>query len=444
MLEKARRRNVTRGFDLSNRLFRWQSLGLWMAVAGLGFGTAIIPSARAMPMFARKYKVDCSMCHAAVPRLNSTGYKFKAAGYRMAWEIGNDQDASVLKLENYTAFVAILDAPLQVQVSQQAPRQTTTTLSVGANEIDVHPITGSFGKYWGSGFELDGLPSGQVSLNQAFVTFTAGSADSFGSAQVGVIPNFLGYGILDRPAAVSTPVVLSQSANDPILDTLFNWANPRAAGLTLSYWTGDTYLSGSIRNRLISTSGGLDALGGSGHMGDILLSVTQFLDHVGSGSALTAFYYKGLSEIPMATGSADFYGNSFNHLGLAVNKYFSDEVNAYAGVAWNADQNYNPTTGSTEQALHSFGTFAGLEYFWSPTLMAGARLDQFRTDLSLPDTEILGGAAYLNWHVINWIILAAEYQYLHSQMNTGFAASVNGGSGSVDDHILTAQATLAF
>lgn len=443
MLEKAVSRSIIPGPGSSVRFPGWWKQGLSILAIGYGLGCVATPTASAMPMFARKYKVDCSMCHAAVPRLNSTGFKFKAAGYRMEWEIGKDQDDSVLKLENYTAFVSILNAPLQTQLNQ-ANQQSTTTLSVGANEIDVHPITGSFGKYWGSGFELDGLPSGQVSLNQAFLTFTTGSADSFGAAQVGVIPNFLGYGILDRPAAVSTPVVLSESANNPILDTLFNWANPRAAGVALSYWTGDTYINGSIRNRLISTSNGIDGLGGSGHMGDILLSVTQFLDHIGSGSALTAFYYKGLSEVPMSSGGTALYGDSFNHLGLAVNKYFSDEINVYAGAGWNTDQGFDAVTGSTNQALHSFGTFAGLEYFWSPTLMAGARLDQFRTDLSLPDTEILGGAAYLNWHVIKWIILAAEYQYLHNQMNTGPAASVNGGAGAVNDHILTAQATVAF
>ncbi len=41
-----------------------------------------------MPMFARKYGVCCGTCHTTIPRLNLTGYKFPAAGFRMPEEIG--------------------------------------------------------------------------------------------------------------------------------------------------------------------------------------------------------------------------------------------------------------------------------------------------------------------------------------------------------------------
>src|SRR5262244_725499 len=44
----------------------------------------------AMPFFARKLGVPCSTCHTSPPRLNETGYKFRAAGYRMPGEIGKD------------------------------------------------------------------------------------------------------------------------------------------------------------------------------------------------------------------------------------------------------------------------------------------------------------------------------------------------------------------
>jgi hypothetical protein len=402
-------------------------------------------SSEAMPMFARKYKVDCAMCHAAVPRLNYTGFKFKTAGYRMAWEIGKDQEASQLTLENYTAFVAVLNAPLQVQLDRSTG-QSTTSLMTSANEVDVHPMTGSWGKYWGSGFELDGLSTGSVSLNQSFLTFTSGRNDSFGTVQVGVVPNFLGYGALDRSVAVSTPLVLSQSANDSVLDTLFTWSGPRAAGLTGSYWMTDTVLSASVRNRLTNGTNGPDALGGSKtHMGDVLLSVTQFYDHTGSGSAVSAFYYKGLSQIPNALGGgAPNYFNSFNHLGLAANKYFSDQINITAGGGWSVDQRYDALTGVPDQSLHSFGSFAAAEYFFSPQLMAGARFDQFRTDAATPGTQILGGTAYTCWHVINWVILSGEYQYLHYGMNTATSFGINNSGGSVDQHTLTLQATVTF
>ena len=44
----------------------------------------ICPSpAAATPQFARTYRVDCSYCHSAPPRLNERGLRFLAAGYRL-------------------------------------------------------------------------------------------------------------------------------------------------------------------------------------------------------------------------------------------------------------------------------------------------------------------------------------------------------------------------
>ena len=43
--------------------------------------------AKAMPMFSRKLGVPCETCHTTIPRLNETGYKFRAAGFRFP-EIG--------------------------------------------------------------------------------------------------------------------------------------------------------------------------------------------------------------------------------------------------------------------------------------------------------------------------------------------------------------------
>src|SRR5688500_16652961 len=55
----------------------------------LAFAPAILaalmcpsPSA-ATPQFARTYRVDCSHCHSAPPRLNERGLRFLSAGYRL-------------------------------------------------------------------------------------------------------------------------------------------------------------------------------------------------------------------------------------------------------------------------------------------------------------------------------------------------------------------------
>ncbi len=63
--------------------------------AALAFATTAIsyaPPSEAIPAFARKYKVECSACHSAMPYLNAEGRRFKEAGYRIVSEQGEVED----------------------------------------------------------------------------------------------------------------------------------------------------------------------------------------------------------------------------------------------------------------------------------------------------------------------------------------------------------------
>src|SRR5262245_13352597 len=57
----------------------------------------------ALPMFARRYGVTCATCHTSPPRLNETGYKFRAAGFRMPEEIGAKTERE-FKTTDYIGF----------------------------------------------------------------------------------------------------------------------------------------------------------------------------------------------------------------------------------------------------------------------------------------------------------------------------------------------------
>ncbi len=72
-------------------------------------------TANAMPNFARKYGAPCSMCHTTIPRLNETGYKFRAAGFRLPEEIGKPEAKFDL-----ADFVA---ARIQLRYDTQATNQ---------------------------------------------------------------------------------------------------------------------------------------------------------------------------------------------------------------------------------------------------------------------------------------------------------------------------------
>src|SRR5262247_4632618 len=58
----------------------------------------------AMPLFARRLGVPCSTCHTSPPRLNETGYQFRAAGYRMPAEIGKSGEKKPFNFFDYNGI----------------------------------------------------------------------------------------------------------------------------------------------------------------------------------------------------------------------------------------------------------------------------------------------------------------------------------------------------
>src|SRR6266571_648409 len=76
-------------------------------------------NASAMPNFSRKLGVACSTCHTTIPRLNQTGYKFRAAGFRLPEEIGI-ADERKFDLGDY--FAARGQARYDAQVTNQPNR----------------------------------------------------------------------------------------------------------------------------------------------------------------------------------------------------------------------------------------------------------------------------------------------------------------------------------
>jgi hypothetical protein len=191
------------------RLLKAMLLGIviWGIVAGR--------DARAMPNFSRKLgDVPCATCHTTIPRLNETGYKFRAAGFRLPEMIGKPQEE---KFELGDYFVARLQARFDTQVTNQpntapvanviggvaGPRTTTNALSF--QEFTVYPLTGSWGKYFGSLAELSTSPEDVFEIENAYVRFVYGKADKFFTARVGIFHPWEGFGASDRPFSNARP-----------------------------------------------------------------------------------------------------------------------------------------------------------------------------------------------------------------------------------------------
>lgn len=172
-------------------------------------------TANAMPNFARKLGVPCSTCHTTIPRLNETGYKYRAAGFRMPEEIGKTDEK---KFDLGDFFTARIQGRYDSQATNQpngAPVANviggvagarTTTSAFSFMEFTAYPLTGSFGKYFSSLAELSFSPEDFMEVENAYVRFNYGNADKFLSIRGGVFHPWEGFGASDRPFSNGRPL----------------------------------------------------------------------------------------------------------------------------------------------------------------------------------------------------------------------------------------------
>ncbi|MBZ5500634.1 MAG: hypothetical protein LAN59_00135 [Acidobacteriia bacterium] len=186
------------------RQFRIVMLSTLALVILLGAGTA-----NALPMFARKLGVPCQTCHTTIPVLNEVGYKFRAAGYRMPDQIGKAQDQ---KFELGDYFSARLQARYDAQVTNQpngvaaanllpsgAAGPRTSTNSFNFQEFTLYPLTGSWGKYFGSLSELSVSPEDYFEIENAYLRVVMGNEKNFFTSRIGIFHPWEGFGASDRP-----------------------------------------------------------------------------------------------------------------------------------------------------------------------------------------------------------------------------------------------------
>src|SRR6266542_2423918 len=169
---------------------------------------AHVAKLRLIPAFARKLNVSCDYCHPTIPRLNGTGYKFRAAGFRAPEDIGHESTAK-FELGNY--FSARVQSRFDVQVTNQPhgapvansvagkPGARTTTIAPSFMEATLYPLSGSWGKNFGSFSELSVSPEDFFEVENAYIRFVAGKENGFFTSRVGVFHPWEGIGASDRP-----------------------------------------------------------------------------------------------------------------------------------------------------------------------------------------------------------------------------------------------------
>lgn len=429
---------------------------------------------RRIPAFARRLNVSCNYCHTTIPRLNATGYRFRAAGFRMPEDIGKAETAK-FELGNY--FSARIQPRFDVQVTNQPngaavanlvagrPGPRTTTVSPSFMEATLYPLSGGWGKYYGSLVELSVSPEDFFEVENAYVRFVGGNENRFFTSRVGVFHPWEGIGASDRPfsnARTLFQTVVQSSGGRAVpyvyqpwgLDEVgaevggeFNNLSLRAAvlGGVFMRWEGEANAFIAFPSQTGPWKGANQAVPGLGkpfdyvdhNKPDFSANVTYTLHEEGGGISL--LYYHGNIATPTrctdgtaigqvnaagevcgvtgstaaapfgAAGNTDFdftkataFSNDFDRYGV-YGAYPFGHFLPSVGYQYGKDTNPNGST------FNSTGAFVEGAYTINKFATAGARYDWFHPNTSVNNKQ-WAFTPFLNMPFQNGLQFIAEYQ----------------------------------
>ncbi len=226
-------------FALRDNLKKLSVVAAGAALAGLAFH-AEKKEAKAIPMFARRYGVPCSTCHTSPPRLNETGYQFRAAGFRMPTEIGKPAGGDhPFKPTDYVGFRL---QPRYDVIRTSVGSETRTTEKARLFAAEGYLWYAPISKYFSSNLKVTFWPeeSNETELTERVegtLRFTYGNADRFIDIRGGVPHPHEGFGGSEAYVVCDTrPFIHELQTANFNQDTFFTPDGFHQAGGSVGYY----------------------------------------------------------------------------------------------------------------------------------------------------------------------------------------------------------------
>ncbi len=378
--------------------------------------------AEAVPAFARKFGVSCAACHTTPPRLNETGYRFRAAGFRWPTGIGIKESAEYFDILDHMSA--------RIQVSYSASRSKTgSTEASASNELklaafELYPFIGSWGQSFSADTKVPFGPSGAPVIENTYLKADLGDEKRFFAARIGIFHPYDGYGASDGPATISRPFFQTTPANHSGSTFFTTWGfDQLGAEVGVDY--GRTSVRAALLNGLVlseedgkfkasaAQGGALTARSPapSSNTPDFQLFVNHVLNREGGG--LSLYYYHGNLFLPIV-GSGTFFLNKFNRVAVYGGYPVAKRLHLLGGIQRGRD---HLATGET---FASEGAFAEAVVPINQLTAAGVRYDWFDPARDSVNNESKGITAYVNAWFYKQFRVVAEYQ--HKNTNRGSAS----------------------
>ncbi len=235
-------------------------------------------------------------------------------------------------------------------------------------EATIYPLTGSWGKYFGSLSELSVSRQDFFEVENAYIRFVAGSEIAFFTSRVGVFHPWEGIGASDRPFSNAR--------------TLFQTSGISAGGRAVPYsdqpWGRDE-VGLEVGGESGPWKGANQAVPGLGrpfdyvshNTPDFSANVTYALSEMGGG--LARLYYHcniaaGNTDVDFTDATA--FRDNFHRVGLYGSYPIGKTFFPQAGLQRGTDHRADGTT------FNSTGAFAEAPYVFSKCATGGARYDR--------------------------------------------------------------------
>jgi len=374
----------------------------------------ITRSTRAMPMFARKYGVSCSTCHTSAPRLNETGYRFRAAGFRMPEELGQEPEEAFDIFDYLSTRVQFRTGATRSKIGSVSTTNHQTLLQA----FELYPFTGAWGKHFSSDIKVTFAPvsSPAVAIENLYGKFDAGSRRRFFSARAGFFHPYDGFGAADSPATISRPLFQTTPANLN-QSTFFQTWGFDEGGAEVGFDNGHTSIRAAVLSGLVINKQGERFSATAGILAKPSAGPTYgapdfqiFVNHVlhPEGGGLAFHYYHGNLALPIA-GTSGFFRNDFDRAAIYASYPVSKHLQLFGAYQYGRDHTAGQTTFS------SAGTFVEAAVPIKRMTSAGIRYDWFDPARPKAGNEINGVTAYLNAWFFSQLRIVTEYQHKRSK-----------------------------
>jgi hypothetical protein len=363
-------------------------------------------------MFSRKLGVRCSTCHITPPRLNETGYRFRAAGFRIPEMIGQ-KDEEPFKLWDYISA--------RVQVRHETSRskigsETSTRHQTALQALELYPFTGAWGKYLSSNFKLTFAPEKSPAVEAAHIKLNVGNEKKFFEIRAGIFHPFDGFGASDSPATISRPLFQANAANFDQTTFFTTWGFDQL-GAEVGFDYHHTSVRAALLNGLVldKNNGRFTAFAAQG--GPLTRSsplrrahntpdFQLFINHVlhPEGGGLSLYYYRGNLALPTTNDNGSFH-NVFDRAALYGSYPVAKYLQLLAGFQSGRDRT---AAGGTFTSKGAFAEAAAPIHELSE---AGVRYDWFDPASNKPNNEMEGVTVFVNAWFYQQFRIVGEYQH---------------------------------